>query len=139
MIPQKILVAFDGSIHSEKSFQYSLETAKRFQASLLVLSVAPIPEFDIAVEMESVLESAQEHFEEQFKDLKKKAEVAGVSLTTEVVVGHPAEHIIRKAIDEKIDLIVVGHRGKSKIGEWLLGSVAKRVSSYAPCAVTIVR
>ena len=36
-------------------------------------------------------------------------------------------------------MIIVGQRGKSKIAKWLLGSVSKRVSSYAPCTVTIVK
>jgi nucleotide-binding universal stress UspA family protein len=36
-------------------------------------------------------------------------------------------------------LIVMGHRGKSMLQRWLLGSVSKRVLSYAPCSVTIVR
>jgi nucleotide-binding universal stress UspA family protein len=139
MIPRKILVAYDGSEPSEKTFRYALETAKRFQATLQVLSVAQVPEPAVMEETEAFLESAGEHFEEKFKALRKLAEAAGVPLATEVAAGHPAEQIIRKAVKEKVDLIVVGHRGRSRVGEWLLGSVAKRVASYAPCAVTIVR
>ena len=36
-------------------------------------------------------------------------------------------------------MIVMGHRGKSMIEKWLLGSVSKRVLSYGPCKVLIVR
>jgi nucleotide-binding universal stress UspA family protein len=36
-------------------------------------------------------------------------------------------------------MIVMGHRGKSRLQRWLLGSVSKRVLSYAPCTVTVVR
>jgi len=37
-------------------------------------------------------------------------------------------------------MIVMGHRGKSSfIDRWLLGSISKRVLSYATCTVTIVR
>jgi nucleotide-binding universal stress UspA family protein len=74
-----------------------------------------------------------------FEPLREEAKSAGVSLETEVVVGHPAEQIVRKAKELDMDLVVVGHRGMSRIEEWLLGSVSKRVSSYAHCAVTIVR
>jgi len=31
------------------------------------------------------------------------------------------------------------HRWKSRVEDWLLGSVPKRVSSYAPCHVIIVK
>lgn len=64
---------------------------------------------------------------------------AGVPLETKIVVGHPAEQVVQAAADQEADLIVMGHRGKTRIREWLLGSVAKRVMSYAPCSVTIVR
>ncbi|NTW36308.1 MAG: universal stress protein [Syntrophobacteraceae bacterium] len=35
--------------------------------------------------------------------------------------------------------IVMGHRGESFLQRWLLGSVAKRVLSYAHCTVVVVR
>ncbi|AUB85059.1 hypothetical protein THSYN_29440 (plasmid) [Candidatus Thiodictyon syntrophicum] len=38
-----------------------------------------------------------------------------------------------------IDHIVVGHRGHSLFERQLIGSVARRVIAYAPCAVTVVR
>jgi nucleotide-binding universal stress UspA family protein len=33
----------------------------------------------------------------------------------------------------------MGHRGESLFQKWLLGSVAKRVLSYANCTVIVVR
>lgn len=36
-------------------------------------------------------------------------------------------------------MVILGRRGKSKIEGWLLGSVSKRVATYAPCTVTIVK
>ncbi|RJP19684.1 MAG: universal stress protein [Candidatus Omnitrophota bacterium] len=33
----------------------------------------------------------------------------------------------------------MGHRGKSIVQRWLLGSVSKRVLSYAPCSALIAR
>jgi nucleotide-binding universal stress UspA family protein len=62
-----------------------------------------------------------------------------VEIKAEVVVGHPADQIVRYAADNNCDMIVLGHRGRSKIADWLLGSVSKRVSSYSPCTVTIVK
>jgi len=38
-----------------------------------------------------------------------------------------------------IDHLVVGHRGHTPFDRWLIGSVARQVLAYAPCAVTIVR
>jgi len=60
-------------------------------------------------------------------------------MSTRIVAGHAAEEIIREATEQKADLIVMGRRGGSRIERWLLGSVSKRVLSYAPCSVAVVR
>jgi nucleotide-binding universal stress UspA family protein len=139
MIPKKIMVGFDGSQHSEKAFQYAVAMAKQNNGSLWVVSVVQLPEPATMVETDAVLDSARESYELLFKPLREKAKAAGVPLETEVLVGHPADQIVHKAKELEVDLIVIGHRGLSRIEKWLLGSVSKRVSSYAHCPVTIVR
>jgi nucleotide-binding universal stress UspA family protein len=89
--------------------------------------------------VDAIIDSATEHYEELFRGLKEKAQKKNVEIRTEVVVGHPADQIIKYASDKKTDMIVVGHRGKSKIAGWLQGSVSKRIGTYAPCTVTIVK
>ncbi len=136
---KKILIAFDGSKEAEKAFQVALEFSVSFNAFLQVLSVARPPEPPSMVETEALLESAAEHYEAKFKTFISQAEPMNISIKTEVVVGHPAEQIIHYAKEVQADLIVMGHRGKSMVQRWLLGSVSKRVLSYAPCSVLIVR
>jgi len=47
--------------------------------------------------------------------------------------------ILEYAENEKIDLIVVGTRGRSGIKQLLIGSVAEGVVTYAHCAVLVVK
>lgn len=136
---KKILIAFDGSKEAEKAFQIALDFSVTFQSSLHVLSVARPPEPPSIVETEALLDSATEHFETKFKDFLQQAQLHNISLNTKVVVGHPAEQIVHYAKEIQADLIVMGHRGKSIVQRWLLGSVSKRVLSYATCSVMIVR
>jgi nucleotide-binding universal stress UspA family protein len=56
-----------------------------------------------------------------------------------VVVGHTAEKIVDYAIAHAIDLIVMSTHGRTGIQRWLLGSVAGKVSTVAPCPVLLVR
>jgi nucleotide-binding universal stress UspA family protein len=139
---KKILVAFDGSEQSRRAFDFALEISKYCSGALpdiIVLSVAQPPEPIDIVEMDAIIESATQHYEELFKGLRDKAKANNVEIKTDIAVGHPADQIIKYATERKSDMIVVGQRGKSKIANWLLGSVSKRVSSYAPCTVTIVK
>jgi nucleotide-binding universal stress UspA family protein len=136
---ERILVAYDGSEQAEKAFHFALEIARRFDAGLFVLSVARPPEPPEAVETEAVIESATEYYRKGFEALADSARQAGIEPHLEVRVGHPADQIVHYANELGADMIVMGHRGKSFMARWLLGSVSKRVLSYAHCTVTIVR
>jgi nucleotide-binding universal stress UspA family protein len=135
----KLLVAYDGSEQSEQAFKLALDMASRYAARMIVLSVARPPEPPVAVELEAVLESATEYFEERFKRLREQAATSKIEARFVVRVGHPAEQIVHMANEEKVEAIVMGHRGESFLQRWLLGSVAKRVLSYAHCTVVVVR
>lgn len=137
---QRIIVAWDDSEKARRAFDFALEIAEKLGAELRVLSVAQPPEPPVAVEMEAVLDSAREYYEKSWGPLRAEAKALGVSAQFEVRIGHPADQIVRCAAETGADMIVMGHRGKSSfIDRWLLGSISKRVLSYAPCTVTIVR
>lgn len=59
-------------------------------------------------------------------------------VTKHLVVGSPADHIVRLVEQYNIDLILLGTRGLGPIKERLLGSVAHRVLTYASCAKLIL-
>jgi nucleotide-binding universal stress UspA family protein len=139
---RKILVAFDGSEQSYKAFDFALDMSRlcpEAAPEIIVISVAQPPEPIDIVEMDAVIDSATQHYEELFKGLVRDARERNIEIKTEVVVGHPADQIVRYAKEKNSDMIVIGQKGKSKIETWLLGSVSKRVATYAPCTVTIVK
>jgi len=135
----KLIVAYDGSKQSEKAYKLALDMASKYSAPMIVLSVARPPDPPVAVELTAVLDRATEYFEGHFKCLKEQAQAMGIDANFLVRVGHPAEQIVLLANKEKADAIVMGHRGESLMERWLLGSVAKRVLSYAHCTVIVAR
>jgi len=62
-----------------------------------------------------------------------------LTLTSEVVVGRPAETIIGIAEKWGADLVALGSHGYRGFTRFLLGSVSYAVASHAPCSVEIVR
>jgi nucleotide-binding universal stress UspA family protein len=62
-----------------------------------------------------------------------------LTMTSEVVVGHPEETIIETAKKWGSDLIALGSHGYRGFTRFLLGSVSYAVASHAPCSVEIVR
>lgn len=53
-------------------------------------------------------------------------------------VGNPADEILAEAQDRDPDLIVVGRRGLSAPGRWLVGSVSDRAVRHAHEPVLVV-
>lgn len=108
-------------------------------AELFVLSVARPPEVGDDVETEAVIENSRHYHRRMLAELKSSVSAKGVKTHFEVAVGHPAEQIIFDADRHGADLIVVGHRGRSKLARFLLGSVSKQVVQYAGHPVLVVR
>src|SRR5262245_18367816 len=136
---QRILIAYDGSPFAKRAFDVGLEMARLYKAQAVVLSVAQMPEPALIYEPTALLDEVNAHYEKDFASLHASASSVGVALKTTVVIGHISDQIVQQAIEERADLIVMGHRGKSVIERWLLGSVSKRVISYAHCSVLVVR
>lgn len=64
---------------------------------------------------------------------------AAVPAKTEMLQGVPANAILEVAKDGNFELIVIGHRGKGGMREFLLGSVSRTIVQNAPCSVLVVR
>jgi nucleotide-binding universal stress UspA family protein len=60
-------------------------------------------------------------------------------VSTELQQGRAAEVILRRAEELRADLVAAGSRGLNAVARFLLGSVAERVASYAPCPVLVAR
>jgi nucleotide-binding universal stress UspA family protein len=63
---------------------------------------------------------------------------AGVKTTLVLLEGDPAEEIARRARTVPTDLVVMGTHGRRGFERFVVGSVAGRVVSKAPCAVLTV-
>ena len=136
---RKIMVGYDGSTQSEKAAELALSIAGSMDCHVLLFAVARPPEPATSVEVHAVLDDAKEHYEEGFRRIAGIANQKGISMDTEIAVGHPAEQIIHKAETGKIDLVVLGRRGTSMFEKLILGSISERVLRYAHCPVMVVR
>jgi len=136
---KRILVAFDGSDGANKAFAVALEYAETLGGEMRVLAVARPPEFGDEVETEAIIENSRKHYHQLLQSLHAATAKKSVVIRFEVVVGHPAEQIIRHAEEWQAEMVVVGHRGGTFLDRWLIGSVAKHVINHAPCAVLVAR
>ena len=64
-----------------------------------------------------------------------------IELVTEVIIAEESivSEIIEFAEREKVDLIIMGTRGRTGFKKILLGSVASGVVTYSHCPVLVIR
>jgi nucleotide-binding universal stress UspA family protein len=88
-----------------------------------------------------LLEKSKQEAQKWFDEIGKKAVANGVKLRTEVVASPTSvvPAIVDYAEKNKVDLIVVGTKGRSGFTKLLLGSVASGVVTYASCPVMVVK
>jgi nucleotide-binding universal stress UspA family protein len=71
--------------------------------------------------------------------IAKAMEAKGIKVSTEVLLGDPAEEIIIYTKHPGCDLIVISSHGRSGISRWTHGSVADRIFRGSPVPVLMVR
>lgn len=138
----KILIATDGSDLSQKAENEGLELAKRYGGSVTVLYVEDIyiPSAMVgpyALAVEENVEEIKNFGKEIVEKVKEKGKKLGVTVSTMLLRGHPAEEIINQA--GKFDLVVVGSLGRSGLTHLLIGSVAEKVVRHSPVPVLVVK
>ena len=138
---KRILLATDFSRWARRAEDYACALACSWRASLAVLCVAEFPPGlnpDYPVNQQ-YLADLLKNASSQLDDLKGRAELRGIAVTTRMAAGIPSEEVIAAARAEDSDLVVVGTRGKTGLAHVLLGSTAERVIRGAPCPVLAVR
>lgn len=134
-----ILVATDGSLHSEKALYEAINLAKACGTKLYVMSVVEVnPEYEALAPQ--IVEKADEETKGFLDAAQKCAEREQVSCTTIVHRGEdPAHFIVEEAEKLTADMIVMGKHGRNvMLRKLFVGSVTAKVISHAHCKVLVV-
>jgi len=134
---RRIALATDGSAASAKALKFVLtrfqpdrSTGKggRVPIHVSVIHVMPFSNYQLLKEARNLL-----------KQSVKKLIKAGFAAEAVCLSGKPAEEIMKVAVKQHADLIVMGAKGLGAIARFLIGSVSTRVVQHANCAVLVVR
>lgn len=136
---RSILFATDFSAASDRALPYALAIAARGKSKLFVVHVLPskavLPSSEFGIH---VLDPYRRETEAHLRALKNSGRLAGVDHSIVVESGSVWE-VLAKAIDKnRIDLMVLGTRGRSGIPKLILGSVAEEILRLTPCPVLTI-
>ena len=129
-LPRRILVGTDGSATANEAVRWAAALASQSDAELVLVRVLSPDAAPQAATLEEVeLDLAQ-----------LAMSSAGPRGTARVLVDDdPARAIVRVAVEEAPDLVVVGSAGMTGRKKFLLGNVPNRVSHLCPFSVVIVK
>ena len=137
----KILIATDGSDNSKAAVEKGLMIARQCESAVYVVYVIDMSTFSAAplvtpaaVDVFHQLEVGGENAVERVKTMAND-----LNVKTFVISGRPAHEITEFAVENKVDLIVIGSHGTGGIERMLLGSVADKVIRTANQPVLVVR
>ena len=137
---KSILLPVDGSAHSMRATEATVELARHFGSEVILLYChrqAPVilgePMFQGSVEKE------MEKSEELLAPYRTVLEDAGVSFQERLIPGRARDVIPDVAKVEEVGLIVMGKRGMSDLARLVVGSVTNKVIQVAQCPVLVIR
>lgn len=140
----KLLVPVDNSDGAMRALEYAIRYAKERGPAELVIVHAhepPLVYGEIAMYLpeEKAEELQREHSEGILRPAIEKAREAGVTFTSEILIGDVAKSIVSCAEASGCCGIVMGTRGMSAIGNLVMGSVATKVIHLTKLPVTLVK
>lgn len=142
--PSRILVAVDGSDFSINAADYAITLAKSNSAEIFVVNVIDLASVFKMLPSDTkkqLIRIGRQDANMMFDKVSEIANKHDINIRTEAIESSAsaADAIIKYAKEKKIDLIVIGTRGRSGMKKALLGSVASKVVTYSPCPVLVVR
>ncbi|MDA1477012.1 universal stress protein [Bacillus changyiensis] len=137
---KKILLAVDGSTHSERSADHAIMIASLVPES----TVECIYVLDYSKAKSEVLHSAssaqlESDRRKKLKNIEEKFKTADIPYKVTMKHGDPGPMIVSFANDHGFDIVIVGSRGLNSLQEMVLGSVSHKVAKRVNCPVMIVK
>ncbi|MFS2248667.1 universal stress protein [Bacillus sp. A31] len=139
---KKILLAVDGSVHSERSTDHAIQLGKLTTDTEVEVELIYV--LDYSKSKSEVLHSGSAEALEQarrlrLKKIEEKFQTEEFPYKLTMRHGEPGPTIVSYANDNHFDLVIIGSRGLNSFQEMVLGSVSHKVAKRVDCPVLIVK
>ena len=140
----RIMVAVDGSSNSLRAVKYAIKLANQLRSKTSVTLVNvhddnPLSMVKRHVGNNAVRDYLIEISKKELKSALKILDRSKIKHSCIIELGHVATMICKIANSEKMDLIIMGAKGRSVAADLVLGSVSQRVSVIAKQPVLLIK
>lgn len=145
---KKLLVATGCTDYARGLLRYSINLARSMDAELILSSVinsrdveavSRISSMGYEVDGEHYIEGVRQERHNCLARLLQEENTASVKVRTVILVGNPIDELLKLSVKEKVDMIVMGIKGRTDLEKFFVGSVAERVFRRSPVPVLSFR
>ncbi|UCZ51489.1 universal stress protein [Bacillus shivajii] len=138
---QHILLAADGSKHSERAAEKAISIAKLVKNSKITLIqvIDELPSNFKMLDEEMIPQKVTNEQKEKIYTIETSVRKAGITIEVKHLLGEPGPTIVREANDNDYDLVVIGSRGLNQFQQMVLGSVSHKVAKRVKVPVMIIK
>ena len=145
---KKIMVAVGFSEYAEGIFNYADKLAAKLGAELIVANiinsrdveaVTTITNMGYDLDSERYIKELKEERRGAFEAIAKSASLPKDSIKLILQVGNPIDELLKIILDENVDLVVMGVKGRTDLEHILIGSVAEKLFRRSPVTVISYR
>ena len=145
---QNILVGLAFSKYCQDVFNYAAGLAGRLEANLILASiidsrdveaVRKISSMGYNVDGDHYVEGIRKEREALLEQYFRKSSFPKDRIKTIFRVGHPVDELLKIILQEQVDLVVTGIKGRSEVEYIFTGSVAEKMFRRSPVPVLIYR
>ena len=144
----KIMVAFDASEYSVQALKFAAGLAEQFNAELTVVNVINQKEIDViqkvahkyfTIYVDEYVEQKKHERSIQIRELIKKAGCSHLEIKLIFRAGVPFRELLRVINALKMDLLVLGCKGRSNFEDILVGSTAQKIFHRSPIPFIVMK
>ncbi len=140
MVQKRILLAIDGSEHSNTVLEKAIEYAKSLNTGIILVHCHERFPVNLGEPYrDSQIAAIIRESENLVAPFVRRLENENIPVEDRLMEEPAGKMISEVAEVEKCDLIIIGSRGFSNLTNLIVGSVTTRVLQTAPCPVLVVR
>ena len=142
MANKKLMLAYDGSEHSQQALDWALDLNAQLLYELEIVTVIPpFPSLfaDFPTDTYALMEVNRKNGQTMLERAAAHCLERGQTTTTALLEGHIVDTLIEHATEGGFTFLISGTRGAGGFEGLLLGSVAHKLVTYSPIPVLIVK
>ena len=145
---KKILVAIGFSRYTDGLLKYAADIADTMGAELIIAgiinardveAVGTIAAMGYEVDSENYVAGIKAERQRELDNMLKKIAYPSEKVRTVFKVGNPSDELLKIAVKENVDLIIMGIKGRTDLEYVLVGSVADKVFRRSPVPILSYR